>query len=134
MTFLKKIRKAGRKEMLHCHIIPSKPRQTTSGYDMAKAIRRIMQIHPTMTVEQLAEKVCQSPAWINMHIKMLSDLENRLSTMSSLELFRWLKTPPMEWTQLMPDLRKSSDASRSTAENLGAAIPAASKSEPPATS
>jgi len=132
MTFLKKIRKAGRKEILMGTIIPSKPRQATAGYDMAKALRRIMQMHPEMPLEELADRVCRSPAWIQMHLKMYDDLQNRLRTMSSLELYRWLKTPPMTWQELLPNSPKSSDESHTTVGSPAVPTPAALTSEQPA--
>lgn len=51
-------------QVLQAQIIASSPRVRTSRTDMARALRKIMQANPGMTVEQVAEKIDQSPEWV----------------------------------------------------------------------
>lgn len=108
-------------------IIASVPRVPANGYDLVRCVQRLFK--SGMTVEEIALKACHSEQWIRMLLNMGDDLDSKLKTMTTLELFRWLKTPPLPLHALFP----SSEASRITAVEKAAKRPVAERSETPAT-
>lgn len=58
-------------EALESQIVANLNRVDTKAVEFTKGLQRLLTMNPTMTLNDLAERISQSPAWINMRLGLL---------------------------------------------------------------
>lgn len=58
-------------QVLEAQILGNLCRIDTKPVEYTKQLQRMFAMHPTLTLADMAEKVCQSPAWVNQRLGLL---------------------------------------------------------------